>query len=299
MKSYVHKLLIICAVALVAQGCVSLRKYDSARAEILMLQSQLGKRNAALDSMRTRTDVAEARAEQLSDQRDNLQSEVDALTADTLRLGREGRSMQARYKKLLAEGSAESSRMLEELSRNQSELTERTRRIEELQAALDARDNALSEIRRKVSDALLGFSGKGLTITRRDGKVYVSMEDKLLFKSGSFDIDPRGAEAVRELGKVLGENPDIDVMVEGHTDNVPYHGTGQLKDNLDLSVKRATTVTRLLLENKDIQPVRIVSAGRGSSLPLSTANTSAARAKNRRTEIILTPKLDQLVELTK
>lgn len=286
-------------MALVAQGCVSLRKYDSARAEILMLQSQLGKRNAALDSMRTRTDVAEARAEQLSDQRDNLQSEVDALTADTLRLGREGRSMQARYKKLLAEGSAESSRMLEELSRNQSELTERTRRIEELQAALDARDNALSEIRRKVSDALLGFSGKGLTITRRDGKVYVSMEDKLLFKSGSFDIDPRGAEAVRELGKVLGENPDIDVMVEGHTDNVPYHGTGQLKDNLDLSVKRATTVTRLLLENKDIQPVRIVSAGRGSSLPLSTANTSAARAKNRRTEIILTPKLDQLVELTK
>ena len=131
----------------------------------------------------------------------------------------------------------------------------------------------------------------------RDGKVYVSMEDKLLFRSGSYQIGPEGERAVRDLSNVLAANPDINVMVEGHTDNVPYTPNAYLKDNLDLSAKRATTVVRLLLENKAIQPSRIIAAGRGESLPVDPAKTAEARAKNRRTEIILTPKLDELMQI--
>ena len=123
------------------------------------------------------------------------------------------------------------------------------------------------------------------------------MDDKLLFRSGSFEIDPNGARAVHDLATVLAQNPDINVMVEGHTDDVPYRPNGQLRDNLDLSAKRATTVVRLLLENKGIAPSRSIAAGRGESLPVASGKTSEARAKNRRTEIILTPKLDELMQL--
>ena len=178
-------------------------------------------------------------------------------------------------------------------------LSDRSRRVAELEGMLRSREEAIDAIRRKVTDALTGFEGKGLSISIRNGNVYVSMDDKLLFRSGSFEIDPNGARAVRDLSEVLAQNPDINVMVEGHTDDVPYRSNGQLKDNLDLSAKRATTVVRLLLENKQIAPSRIIAAGRGESLPVDPAKTSEARAKNRRTEIILTPKLDELMQLMK
>lgn len=296
MSRVVCKILIICIVVL-STGCVAQRKYDAARAEIMSLQAQLAKREAAALALGLRADEADSLNRSLSLDKRNLQAEAAQLKDDTARLGSNIRAMQKRYSKLLAEGSAEASRMLEELTRSQGELADRARRVAELEQAIAARDNALSDIRSKVADALLGFDGKGLSISRRDGKVYVSMDDKLLFRSGSFDIDPRGAEAVRQLSEVLAANPDININVEGHTDNVPYPGKGLLKDNLDLSVKRATTVTRLLLENKGIDPLRIVSSGRGEYMPLSTDNTAEARARNRRTEIILTPKLDELLKL--
>lgn len=293
------KYLIMCAVAFVATGCVSMRKYDSARAEILSLTNTLEARDAALAKLQERYTDLEGVAKQRADRNITLEEEVAKLAKDTARMGRERRALVAQYQKMLEDGSVEASRMLEELSRNQAALEERSARIAELEQTIEARDKALNDIRRQVEQALLGFDGKGLTISRRDGKVYVSMADKLLFRSGSFDIDPEGAKAVRQLAEVLANNPDIEIMVEGHTDNVPYRGTGQLRDNLDLSVKRATTVTRLLLENSKINPLRVVSAGRGEYMPLDEADTSEARAKNRRTEIILTPRLDKLLELTK
>jgi chemotaxis protein MotB len=189
--------------------------------------------------------------------------------------------------------------MLRELEDKEMALSDRSRRVAELEGMLRSREEAIDAIRRKVTDALTGFEGKGLSISIRNGNVYVSMDDKLLFRSGSFEIDPNGARAVRDLSEVLAQNPDINVMVEGHTDDVPYRSNGQLKDNLDLSAKRATTVVRLLLENKQIAPSRIIAAGRGESLPVDPAKTSEARAKNRRTEIILTPKLDELMQLMK
>lgn len=295
----VGKYLIISLVALVAMGCVSMRKYDSARAEILSLTNTLEKRDNALGELQQRYDALGGEYNSQLARGASLEEQIAQLAKDTARIGREKRAMVEQYKKMLKDGSAENSRMLEELSRNQAQLEERSARISELEQMIEARDNALNNLRNQVEQALLGFDGKGLTISRRDGKVYVSMADKLLFRSGSFEIDPEGARAVRQLSDVLATNPDIDIMVEGHTDNVPYRGTGQLRDNLDLSVKRATTVTRLLLENKAINPLRVVSAGRGEYMPLDGADTPEARAKNRRTEIILTPKLDKLLELTK
>ena len=239
---------------------------------------------------KTKIDELNSRNKSLTDNYNKIAEERDKLSSDLLFLDKQ-------YKKLLTDGSEEASLMLKEIEQTQIKLNDRVSQIEELEQLLKAREEAIVAIRRKVADALLGFEGKGLSISTRDGKVYVSMEDKLLFRSGSFNIDPEGAKAVAELGVVLGQNTDINVMVEGHTDNVPYKGKSQLIDNLDLSAKRATTVVRLLLKSKNIDPSRIIASGRGEFMPVDINDTKEARAKNRRTEIILTPKLDELMQL--
>ena len=282
MKTSV-KILILGSIALTSLSCVSNKTFNSMRAEALRLDSELT--------------AAKIRVDDLTEQNSRLTSELETLRAEKTKLEGEYAALTERYQKLLADGSAEAARMLRQLEENQRALADREQRVEELEASLRAREEAIEAIRRQVADALLGFDGKGLSISTRDGKVYVSMEDKLLFRSGSFNIDPQGAQAVRDLAVVLAENPDINVMVEGHTDDVPYRPNGNLQDNLDLSAKRATTVTRLLLENKGIDPSRIISAGRGEYLPIAEGTSAEARAKNRRTEIILTPKLDELMRL--
>ena len=271
------KLIVAVLVVLLASSCVSNKKFNSMKAEALRLEGELAASRNRLDDM--------------TGQNEKLAAEKARLVADTVRLSGELNDYRRRYKQLLDDGSAESARMLRELENKEMALSDRSRRVAELEGMLRSRE--------EVTDALTGFEGKGLSISIRNGNVYVSMDDKLLFRSGSFEIDPNGARAVRDLSEVLAQNPDINVMVEGHTDDVPYRSNGQLKDNLDLSAKRATTVVRLLLENKQIAPSRIIAAGRGESLPVDPAKTSEARAKNRRTEIILTPKLDELMQLMK
>jgi len=178
------------------------------------------------------------------------------------------------------------------------DLDERNKKLMALERALHQKDSMTNELRRKLSDALLNFEGKGLTVKIRNGKVYVSMEDKLLFASGSFEVDSRGAEAIRTITGVLEKNPDINVVIEGHTDDIPYNGRGgQLADNWDLSCKRATSVVRLMLNNSTIEESRITAAGRAEFLPLKKAKTPEARQANRRIEIILTPKLDEVLKM--
>ena len=256
------KLIVLGLVALTAFSCVSTKKFNSMKAEALRLEGELT--------------ASKSRLEDMGALNDKLTAEKMQLIADTTRLSNDLKECKKRYKQLLADGSAESARMLRELEDKEMALNDRVRRVAELEGMLKSREEAIDAIRRKVTDALTGFEGKGLSISIRNGNVYVSMDDKLLFRS---------------------QNADINVMVEGHTDDVPYRPNGQLKDNLDLSAKRATTVVRLLLENKGIDPNRIIAAGRGESLPVDPAKTSEARAKNRRTEIILTPKLDELMQL--
>lgn len=294
------KALIIAILALISTSCVSNKTYNASRAEAMRLESELS-------ALRSRAEAMSRLNEELNGEKGNLQNSLSQLTADYDALRNRYSSLEKDHgilsrdveqlREMLDKGNAEASRMLLELQRNQSDLEERSQRVAELEALLQAREEAIASIRRQVSDALLGFEGKGLTISTRDGKVYVSMEDKLLFRSGSYEIGRDGERAVRDLAKVLAANPDINVMVEGHTDDVRYTPNAYLKDNLDLSAKRATTVVRLLLENKEIAPERIVAAGRGESLPVAEGKTAEARAKNRRTEIILTPKYDELMKL--
>jgi len=178
------------------------------------------------------------------------------------------------------------------------ELEKRNARMAELERILDAQKKIVEDLKRKVSDALLGFENNGLTVSMRNGKVYVSLDEKLLFKTASWDIDANGRNALRKLAGVLEKNPGIQVTSEGHTDNVPYKpGSGQLRDNWDLSVKRATTVVRVLLEGSRIDPKRLTAAGRSEYLPVDSGNTQDARQKNRRTEIVLTPDLTELYQL--
>ncbi len=188
-------------------------------------------------------------------------------------------------------------KMQADLEKMSKDLEERNARLLELERILSSKDSIMNALRKKVADALFGFEGKGLTVTMQNGKVYVSLEEKLMFKSGRYEIDAKGAAALKQLVPVLEQNKDINIMVEGHTDDVPYKGTGDMLDNWDLSVKRATTIVRILLNGSKIDPVRITAAGRSQFLPVDKAKTAEARQKNRRTEIILTPKMDEILQL--
>jgi chemotaxis protein MotB len=177
------------------------------------------------------------------------------------------------------------------------ELKKREARVNELEEVLKKKDQAAADLRKKLGDALFNFENKGLTITQKNGKVYVSLDESLLFASGKTAVESKGVEALKNVAKVLEQNSDINVVVEGHTDDVPMKGAGEIKDNWDLSVMRATSVTKILLTSAKIDAKRITSAGRGEFFPLDSSKTADARKKNRRTEIILTPKLDELLKV--
>jgi chemotaxis protein MotB len=177
------------------------------------------------------------------------------------------------------------------------ELEDRNARLIELQEVLAQKEQAVKDLKDKVMRALTGFTDNGLTVHEKNGKVYVSMDEKLLFKTGRWDVDPNGQKALRDLSRLLAENPDISIMVEGHTDDVPMRGSGEVKDNWDLSVMRATAVTKILTQNPELHPERIIAAGRSEYVQLVPEKTPEARQMNRRTEIILTPKLDELLKI--
>jgi len=179
----------------------------------------------------------------------------------------------------------------------QAELDIKGKNLAELQAALRRNDSITNALRRAVSDALMGFEGKGLTVHMKNGKVYVSMEEKLLFASGKWDVSKDGITALKDLAKVLEKNPDINVLIEGHTDKVPLNSQNQVGDNWDLSVMRATSIVKIILDNGKISPTRLVASGRGEFLPVEPNTSAANKAKNRRTEIILSPKLDELMQI--
>lgn len=184
-----------------------------------------------------------------------------------------------------------------ELNNAEQTLTEQQAKLQELQSALDGQKNAVSQLKEKLNKALYGFYDQGLSVYEKNGKVYVSLEEQLMFKTGSYNLDPKGQEALKSLSEVLAANPDINIMVEGHTDNVPLNGSGQVKDNWDLSCMRATAVSKIILNNTGIEPSRITAAGRSEYVPLDTENTPEARKKNRRTEIILTPDLSEVFKM--
>ncbi len=255
-----------------------MQQYDAVNKLNDELLSKMKERNAMNDA-ETRKLLSE-----LQKLQENLQKREDALKLSTASLAEEQKRLDELNKALQSkEGLLEA----------------KNKRVAELESAIAAKDSALSHFKEKLSSALLGFEGDGLTIDQRDGKVYVSLEEKLLFKSGKWSVDPKGQKALAKLTKVLVDNPDINIMIEGHTDNVPYKGRSGITDNWDLSVKRSTSIVKILLNNKGLDPKRIIAAGRGEFLPIDNTDTKEGRAKNRRTEIILTPNWDEIFNVLK
>lgn len=178
-----------------------------------------------------------------------------------------------------------------------ADLAEREKKVQELQKILDDKDKKVNDLKNKIANALLSFKDNDLTITVKNGKVYVSLAEQLLFKSASTSVDKKGVEALKKLAAVLKEQTDVNVTVEGHTDNVPLQkGYMGMNDNWDLSVIRATSIIRILV-GEGVQPQKLTPSGKGQYLPLAEGNTEATRQKNRRTEIIITPKLDEIFKI--
>lgn len=190
----------------------------------------------------------------------------------------------------------------QEMLAQQRELEQELAQTEESEAeanvALNAKQQELEQLRTSIQKALVGFNGKGLDVKVKEGKVYVSMADKLLFASGSWEVSTTGAEALKNLAKVLEANPDLNIVVEGHTDNDVFRGSTAVKDNWDLSVMRATSIVKLLLQQgPKIDPARVEAAGHAEYAPKVKNNSAANKAINRRTEIILAPRLKDIINL--
>lgn len=201
---------------------------------------------------------------------------------------------------LLEEIQIKEGELLSERTRLDSlkrELSSRIVRVEELEGLVADKEALMSDLKTALTDALVSFKGNGLSVEQRDGKVYVSMENKLLFQSGSWSVGNTGKQALKQLGSVLAANPEIAVLIEGHTDSDPYIGNDNLSGNWDLSTKRATEIVKLLLKNNKIKAENLTATGRGQHQPLATNKTAAGKAKNRRIEVILTPKLDKIAAL--
>ncbi|QZT36185.1 OmpA family protein [Halosquirtibacter xylanolyticus] len=169
--------------------------------------------------------------------------------------------------------------------------------VVQMQQLIEQQKNIQSNIKIQLADALLGYIDNGITIMNREGRVYVSFEEQLLFNVGEYDIDTKGSDAIKKLAKVLAQNKNVQVIVEGHTDDLTMKKDSQFKDNWDLSVLRATSVAREILKDKDIDPKRITAAGRSKYYPIDHSQTPEARQKNRRTEIILAPNMQKLFEI--
>ena len=223
---------------------------------------------------------------------DQLSAQIKKLLRDTTQMGNSIRQ----YQSMLSTNMTEQEKLNALLSQKKNELSERERTINELQDMINAQNEKVKQLLNSVKDALLGFSTDELTVREKDGKVYVAMSDKLLFQSGSARLDKRGEEALGKLAEVLNKQTDIDVFIEGHTDNKPIN-TVQFKDNWDLSVIRATSVVRILIKNYGVNPLQIQPSGRGEYMPVDDNETAEGRSKNRRTEIIMAPKLDKLFQM--
>jgi chemotaxis protein MotB len=333
MNKTILLILGVIVFVITAVSCVSGKKFtalEGSSKQFMQERDEYKTQNIALDmenkELKAKHSTLETEVVELRKKYETLESERNKALDDYNRVSAKYAELQNAQEELIRGNVKETQKLLGELNEAQTnlqkkedllrqlslsldtkkasldeltfELEKRNQRLVELEKILDAQKRIVQDLKSKVSEALLGFENNGLTVTMKDGKVYVSLDEKLLFKSGSYEIDANGRNALRKLAGVLEKNPDIQVSIEGHTDNVPYNpGSGQLKDNWDLSVKRATTVVRVLLEGSKIDAKRLTASGRSEYSPVDKANSADARQKNRRTEIVLTPDLSELYDL--
>jgi len=220
----------------------------------------------------------------------------DSLSVALQDLEKSHKALSASSDKKLSELSASLDAKSRELRKKELSLQEKDLKLRELQALLQRQDSILNYLNNTVKNALLGFKSDEFNVEMKNGKVYVSLSDKLLFKSGSASVEDKGKEAIKKLSEVLNKNADIDIAIEGHTDNIPIK-TSLYKDNWDLSVGRATNIVRMICDEFAVDPRRVTTSGKGEFFPVASNDNPEGRAKNRRTEIVLSPKLEELFKI--
>jgi len=267
-RQHVIVFLAVCMVLLAS--CVSKKKY---------LESQVALRYLKYDSAQLANKV----------------SSLNTTVADLQQQAADQKKMIADLQSQNALLKSTASATQSELTQRQKELQEQQQKLSQLQALLDQQKQKSEELRKKMADALSGFSASDLTVTQKNGKVYVSLSENLLFPSGSAVVNQQGKEALGKLAGVLNANPDIAINIEGHTDSIPIRKA--YEDNWALSLARSASIVRILVKDYTVDPVRVIASGHSEYDPVESNSTSEGRAKNRRTEIILSPKLDELYKL--
>ena len=314
------KITIIISVLTIAclTSCVSKKIFNDLEnkfADLKKENRQLQDDNALLNTNKTRLETDQNTLEK---ELEKTKAEREKLKTDIANSEKNLKNLQASYaaleknsdeslqtnlnknRELLAKLDAKEKALSTEQARINkllSDFKERSERVAELEKMMSDKETAMKKLKETLSKALNGFEGKGLTVEQKNGKVYVSMENKLLFNSGSYAVGAEGKKAVVEVGKVLAANPEIAVLIEGHTDNDAFTASGPIADNWDLSTKRATAIVTILTENKTINPQNLTAAGRSQFAPILSNDSPDGKAKNRRIEIILTPKLDEISKM--
>jgi chemotaxis protein MotB len=298
-------------IVALSTSCVSKKIYNDLENRFTDLKKEnrtLADENGSLLQAKNQLELEQ---DVLNSDLSNMKSERDKWLADYGALSNKMDVMEESYKALeknsneaLQSNMSKNRDLLSQLDAKgkalaieQERLNKSAQRLQELESLIAAKEATMKKLKETLSNALNSFEGKGLTVEQKNGKVYVSMENKLLFNSGSWAVGSEGKKAVVELGKVLGDNPDISVLIEGHTDDDRFSASGPIADNWDLSTKRATAIVAILSENKNINKQNLTAAGRGEFSPLASNATAEGKAKNRRIEIILTPRLDEIAEM--
>ncbi len=314
----IKKISLIVLTLTLLTSCVSKKiftdledKYSNLKKENRSLSDELGELTDSNKKLENEFIKLTANYEKTEKERDQLRSDYAAAQTNLENQKASYRALEENSSASIAANSKKNRELLAQLEAKEQalatenarlntlkkELESRSQRVAELENVIAAKDANMRKLKEAISKALTNFEGKGLTVEQRNGKVYISMENKLLFKSGSWSVGTEGRKAVQQLGSVLAENPDIAILIEGHTDDVPYKGNAQLSGNWDLSTKRATAIVNILRENNSINPENLTAAGRGEYAPIASNNTTEGKAKNRRIEVILTPKLDEISKL--
>lgn len=288
---------ILFIITLCVTNCVSTKvfndlesRYSKVKIEKNKLQNSEDSLQQSLDKLDLKLSDTQAYLE-ISRDSTKLGLKINELLNEELDLVKKNSTLK------IQENIAKNNALIKKIAIKETELLSRTERIDRLEKIISSQKKILSDLKNRISEALLNFRGKGLSIKQRNGKVYISMENKLLFKSGKWNIELQGKQALMRLSKVLEENPDISILIEGHTDNIPFTSKGAMESNWDLSTKRATAVVKILLENNNILPQNLTAAGKSEFVPIASNTTIEGRAANRRIEIILSPSLDKIIEL--
>ncbi|MBL0310040.1 MAG: OmpA family protein [Bacteroidetes bacterium] len=261
------------------------RQIASLNEEIAKLKDS----NASLQEKNTKLQDLKAESDAINEKVRSKMNELSNLSA----------SEKDKLMKQLAAKEKELMDRSEELNRLSRDLNERDAKVRELQSLIAKKDSAVQALKKKMLDALTGFGAGDLTVYEKDGKVYVALSDKLLFATGSYSVEPRGKEALKKIAEVLNKNSDISIMVEGHTDSKPYitSTTGPINSNWDLSVMRASSVSKILTDENKVDPRRVTPAGRSQYFPVESNDTPEGRSKNRRIEIVLTPDIKGIMDI--